>query len=812
MKTFQLRYIMSILVAVTCTHVFAQDTATISGMVGDDKKQPLIAATVSVLQASDSALIATAITNEQGYYEVGGIRPGSYLLSITTVGYEPFFTNVFTLAPAERYDAKQVWLKPVSKQLGSVTVKANRPVLQVKADKTVFNVASSVSSTGSNAIELIQKMPGIQVDDKGKIMLKGKLGVRIYVDGRLIQLSGEDLAAYLKSINSNDIEAIEIITVPGARYDASGNAGIINIKLRKKTGLGTNSSVSVGFIQGITPKVNGAANINHRNSHLNVFANTSVNAGKSKMTTHSPRVLKGDTYDQRFDIVSDTRNYNAKAGIDWFINPRKTIGVVATGNISHDDWLSNSYTDIYLGSSNVYDKTLIALNNTPRKRSSLNANFNYRYSDSSGKELNTDIDYGLFRGRSNAYQPNYYERHGNPISAVITSNNMPTDIDIYSARIDAAFSLTKGKLGLGIKASYVTTRNSSDLFMLTNDEMVPVADRSFGFDYKENINAAYVSYQRSLSERWSLQAGLRTEQTNSRGVLTRRDGIEQADNDIKRSYLDFFPNATVTYTANEKNVLNLSYHRRIDRPVYQDLNPFELKVDELTQLKGNSFLLPQYTNTVELAHTWNNQLTTSLGFSRVSNFSAEIIDTLRNSTFNQQRNIATQRLVSLNSSINLTLTPYWKFFGSAWGNYQHFKGGTKSSKVDVQAYSFGVSMQHNFTMGKGFSAELTGWYNGPGVYGPVFTTKAMGALDLGVQKLLVEDRLSIRLGITDLLHTGRFWKGRSEFNGVVLNIRSVSETRTLRLSVNYNFGNRSIKSSRERETGLETEKNRIKTK
>lgn len=695
-----------------------------------------------------------------------------------------------------------------TRQLQEHTVKASKPVIQVKAGRIIFNVASSISGTGSNGIELLQKLPGIQIDEKGKIALKGKMGVRIYVDGRMTQLSGEDLAAYLKSINSNDVEAIEIISAPGAKYDASGNAGVVNIKLRKNTSLGTNGSVSAGFIQGITPKGNGAANVNYRNVDMNAFANVSVNAGQTKMDIHSPRVQKGNTYDQHLMLISDTRSYNAKAGIDYFISPLKTMGIIVTGGINHDDWLSNSQTEMYEGNPAAYTKTLIALNNTPRKRTNFNTNFNYRYADTTGREVNADVDYGSFNGRANAYQPNYYQRFGSPVSEVITSNNMPTDINIYTARLDIALPTGKSKLQFGLKTAYVTTRNQSSLYNLVNGSMEHARDRSFGFNYRENVNALYFSYHRPLGEKWLLQAGIRAEQTNSRGILTRADGMIQPDNDIKRSYFDLFPNTMVSYTPNDNNVVNLSYNRRIDRPIYQDLNPFELKVDELTYLKGNSFLLPQYTHVIELAYVMNKWLSTSIGYTHVTNFSAEITDTLGNTTFNQQKNAAKQRMMSLSISAALEPASFWKFSGNAWGNYQDFQGG----KIDVQAWCYGVSVQNNFTMGKGFSAEVTGWFNGPGLYGPVFRMKTMGALDLGIQKLVLAGNGSIRLGVSDVLGTGRFWRATNDFNGLLLNIHSVSETRTLRLSFSYNFGSGSVAAARQRETSLEAERNRIKAR
>jgi iron complex outermembrane receptor protein len=806
--------IMTVL-SLLCTAVNAQDKAIVRGTINDTKGLALQAATISLLRSTDSSFVKAGLADEKGNFEIAGAAAGSYLLSFTAIGFETGFSSPFDLKQGQSYQLPAVQLQPAAKQLQSATVTASRSAskspLQVKHDKIVFNVASSISASGSNGMELLQKMPGIQVDDKGNISMKGKRGVKIYVDGRMTQLTSEDLAAYLKSINSNDVDAIEIISSPGARYDASGNAGVINIKLKKNSAQGMNGSVTAGLVQGITPKGNAAANVNYRNNKWNVFSNASFNTGQNRMDIVAPRSLKGVDYDQRLSIVSDTRNYSIKAGADYFIDSKQTIGIIATGNINQDDWFSRSSTDFYDPKAGQHT-TLLSLNNTPRKRTSFNTNLNYRFADSSGREVNFDADYGQFRGRATSYLPNYYSSKGTPLSEVITLNNTPTDIDIYTAKTDVVLPLAKGSIGFGAKISYVTTQNTSAFFDATDGQPIALTERSFNFSYKENVNAAYVSYQRSINAKWSLQAGLRAEQTNTKGLLTRFDGVVQPDNDVKRSYLDFFPNATITYVADKKNTFNLSFTRRIDRPVYQDLNPFELKLDELTYLKGNSFLRPQYTNTVGLSHTWKNTITTSLEYSHVKDFTTEITDTLGNITFAQQRNIATQDIISLSISAPFQVSKNWRAFVSAWGNHQSFAGQSGNNTVDVKVYTYGASMQNTFTLGNEYSAEVTGWFNGPGLFGPTFRTRAMGSLDLGAQKLVMNGKGTVRIGVTDVLRTSSIWRARNEFGGLLLNVRAAMENRTAKITFTYRFGNNNVKASRNRETGLESEKNRIKTK
>ncbi len=312
-------------------------------------------------------------------------------------------------------------------------------MIEIKADKTIFNVESSINATGSNALELLQKSPGIQVDNNDNISMKGKTGVKIYVDGKPTQLNSKDLAAYLKGINSNDVEAIEMISNPSAKYDASGNAGIINIRLKKNKKFRTNGSITTGFMQGVTPKGNGSVNLNYRDKKINLFSNVGGNIGMNENGLSLFRIQKDSLYDQHSTNRNNDKNLNVKAGADYFINSKHTIGVLVRGNFSNTEWTSNSNKSIYYNPTNQYIKSLQAFNTVPGHRINMNTNLNYRYADTSGKEINFDADYGLFRGNGRSYQPNYYlDNNGNPLYQVVNRNYTPTDIDIYTSKVDVA--------------------------------------------------------------------------------------------------------------------------------------------------------------------------------------------------------------------------------------------------------------------------------------------------------------------------------------------------------------------------------------
>lgn len=788
----------------------AQTGSTIKGKISDNNGKALQSVTVSLLKSTDSSLVKADVTDANGAFEMVYGKEGKYLLSYVMIGFERTYSPVFEVKNGLGFDAGNITLQPAANKLQDVTVTSRKPMIEIKADKTVFNVENSINATGSNALELLQKSPGIQVDNNENISMKGKTGVRIYVDGKMTQLGSQDLAAYLKSINSNDVEAIEMISNPSARYDASGNAGIINIRLKKNKRYGTNGSVNLGMVQGVTPKGNGSVSLNYRDKKVNLFSNVGTNIGRYENTLDLYRVQLDSIYDQKSTNWSHNKSVNAKLGADLFLNSKNTLGFLVTTNFSDNDWTSESNTNISYNPTKQFVKKLVALNTIPGSRTNMNSNINYRYADTSGKEINFDADYGLFRGTGRSFQPNnYLDNSGNMLSQVINRNFTPTDIDIYTAKVDVDQPKWKGKLGYGAKSSYVKTKNTFDFFNDINGVPVKILSRSNSFTYTENVNAAYVNYQRQFSPKWSLQTGLRMEQTNSEGVLTRADGIIQSDNTVKRSYLDFFPSAALTWTVDQKNTLNLTFSRRIDRPTYQDLNPFENKLDELTYEKGNAFLRPQYTNTVELSHTFKYMLNTTIGYSHVKDFATQTTDTTNNATYVQQRNLATQRILSFSIGSPLPIAKWWNGYANVWYNYQMFKGKIGENEIKTEIPMFGAYMQHTFTLGKGYNAELSGWFSGPNVWGATWRTKSLGGLDLGFQKQILKKQGTLKLSVTDIFFTNP-WTATSNFGGLFVNGRGQNESRTVRLAFSWRFGNNQVKAARQRQTGLESEAKRIK--
>ncbi|KAA9041891.1 TonB-dependent receptor [Ginsengibacter hankyongi] len=789
--------------------LLAQNNTQVSGKIAGENNSPLSSATVVLLKAKDSSLIKSAVTNSSGIFKMISLKPGSYFISATSVGYEKNSSPIFTITDGQDFNSPTVTLTRISKALSGVTIQAKKPMIEVRADKTVFNVENSINATGSNAFELLQKSPGVTTDKDDNISMQGKNGVKIYIDGKPSQMSGADLAAYLRSVNSADIESIEMITNPSAKYDASGNAGIINIRLKKNKNYGANGNFATGVTFGHTPKYNNSLSLNYRNKKINIFSNYSNNYGHYRNIFNLYRVQNDSTYDQHSINLNNNKSNNVKAGIDYSINTKNIIGVMVTANFNNSTSNTNSNTVISPNSTGTPNRILYASNDLPGDRNNVDYNINYHFADTSGRTLDVDADLVNFRRRGSSYQPNYYR---DPFTNAlldekIYSNNTPTNIDIYTAKIDYEQPFYKGKLGFGGKLTDVKTKNTFDFYNVNGG--IPVKDmgRSNKFNYDENVKALYVNYNRSLSKKTTIQAGVRMENTKSEGDLI--SNVSQPDNTVKRNYTDFFPSGAITYKLNEKNTFNLNYSRRIDRPGYQDLNPFEDKLDELTYRKGNAFLNPQYTNSFQLSHTFLYKYVTSISYSHIKDYFAQIIDTVQNKSFITQKNLAQQNIFSLNFSAPVTITKWWSSFATLNAYHSAYLANFGiGKKINVNVDALSIYTQQSFSIKKGPTFELSGFYNTPSVWGGTFKSSAIGSVDVGVQQKLFKGTGTIKVSFTDVLNT-LHWKGISDYGGSHLEASGHFESQQLKINFSYRFGNNLVKAARQRKAAAEDENKRL---
>ena len=788
----------------------------ITGAVKNDEGKNLEKVTVSLLNAKDSSVAKLGVTGKDGKFSISTSKNGQYLISTSSVGYNPTYSNKFEVSGSGEVSVPEIVMVKSSGNLQNVSVVAKKPMIEVKADKTILNVENTINSTGQDALELLRKAPGVTLDKDDLISLSGKNGVQIYIDGKPSPLTGTDLTAYLKSLQSSQIESIEIITNPSAKYDAAGNAGIINIKLKKNKSFGTNGSVNAGYNIGIYPKYNAGLNFNNRNKKVNLFGSYNFNDTKTEFNFKLYRELLDTVFDQTNLIITDSRTHGFKAGLDYYINPKSTFGVLINGNLTDNSNRSKSVTPIIYKPTGEVDRILTANNTTEANRDNANFNLNYRYADSAARELNVDADYGLYRINTNQLQPNVYytpDMH-TELSRTVYNFISPTDIDIFTLKADYEQPFKKGKLGFGFKTSLVNTENNFGRYNVYSSGKELDISRSNQFNYKENINAVYVNYNRAFKG-FMLQAGLRVENTNTTGDSygLNSDGSININSKqtFNRHYTDPFPSASVTFNKNPMKQWSMSYSRRIDRPAYQNLNPFEMKLDEYTFQKGNTELKPQYTNSISVTHIYKYKLTTTLNYSHIDDVFTQLIDTTEGSkAFITQKNLATQDIVSLNVSYPFIYKSY-TWFTNLNTYYSMYKAdfGGGSRVVDLNVFSFNVFMQHSLKLDKKkqWTAELSGFYNAPSIWQGTFESDAIWSVDGGVQKTIFKGKGNLKASLTDIFKTLKF-KGESNFADQKTIASGYFESRQVRINLTYRFGSNQVKAARQRKDASEDEKKR----
>ncbi len=805
MKSFLLSLLAFALVS---NALFAQK---ISGVVSQSDGKAAEFATAVLHSATDSSVVKGALCGADGSFEFAGIQPGRYTVSANLIG-----SGSATL-PAFDYSGGELKLEPlslreVSTDLATVTVVARRPTIEMKADKTVLNVEGTINSTGLNALELLRKAPGVTVDNNENLQVRGKNAVKIMIDGREVPLDGKDLAAQLKGLQASDIANIEIISNPSAKFDASGNAGIINIRLKKNKALGTNGNVGLEGIYGKTAKGGLNLSLNHRAKGFNAFGSYNNHFGKWSNDNNFFREQSGLTFDQKAIQAYTSRWNSARVGADFFINDRHTIGVLANGSYNPSDWDGTSLARIgRTETPGSVDSLLDASNHIENDRRDLNLNLNYRFADTSGHTLNFDLDRGYYRLRGNSHQPNYYlSADGSTLlNSRIYENSTPTDIDIITFKGDYEQPFLKGTFGIGFKIADVQTDNTFDFFNVNDGRSVRDTAVSNRFVYQERTNAGYVNYQRQFGK-LHVQAGLRVENTDYSGELIA--ATAQNGEVVENNYTELFPSAALTYNFSEKLGLNVTYSRRIDRPSYQDLNPFENKLDELTFQKGNPMLRPQFTHNIEVSPTFKGMPVATFGFSHTKDLFTQVLDTASaRAAFITQENIADQKTYTVTLNAPTPIAKWWDGFVSVTGFRSHFEAQFRDNFVVDQTYNaLNLYSEQTIKLPKGFSVQLSGWYNSPAFWGTL-RSNAQGAVDLGIQKKLFDGKGEVRLRFGDILHTAG-WSGENVFTpGLRMLANGNWESRTVTLNFSYRFGSAEVKGARQRKTGLEDEGRRVKS-
>jgi outer membrane receptor protein involved in Fe transport len=799
--------------------VNAQSTGKIQGSVKDETGKGLTSATVSLLRAGDSVLLKMAVSETSGSFEFSNIREGSYLLSVSTVGFDKAFTKTFAFNANQVLEIPAITLVANANNMSAVVVQARRPLVENKIDKMVVNVDAAPTNAGSTALEVLEKSPGISVDRDGNISLKGKQGIIVLMDGKQTYLSGQDLANLLRNMPASQLDQIEIMTQPSAKFDAAGNSGIINLRTKKSLMRGFNGSVNLSFVQGRYPKSPNSLQFNYRTPKFNLFTNLSYSywSGFNNQTLLRTFRNGGGQVTSVFDQVARQRNsshnYSGRIGLDYSINQKTTIGILLNGNTRPSVWQNRGRADIKNGAGNIDSfNTVFSENRDQWKNIGGNLNFK-RVLAGSGHEITADLDYIRYDATSKQISDNYnYSPNGALLGdPFLLRGNLPSEITIYSGKVDYVKALKDGaKIEAGAKSSYVSTDNDAQYTRFNK----PVNDwevdntRSNHFVYEENINAAYINFSRQINK-WGFQAGLRVENTIAEG--NQMGNAVQKDSSFKRNYTQFFPTAYISYNLNETNTFGLSYGRRIERPNYQDMNPFQYFLDQYTFRQGNPNLTPQFTHNIELSHNYRSALNTTLNYTSTTDILNDILkqNDATKVTYQTKENVASRKVLGLSVSYNAPITKWWTTSLFTNVNYNHYQGIVNNTNLDVKMTAFMVSGSQVFRFAKTWSAEISGFYRSTAQETGMFVIRPMGVFSFGFAKQLMKNKANLKLNIYDPFYIQKA-KVDIQLGNIDAYVLNQWDNRRVALTFTYRFSKGQAAQPQQRRTGSsQEEQNRV---
>jgi outer membrane receptor protein involved in Fe transport len=770
----------------------------LSGKISDGKA-PLANATVALTSLIAAGEVKHQQTNAKGEFIFLQLSEGYYSINVSFTGFTTYRKD--SLYVSANTAPLLIAIAPKAGEMKAVTVTGKTPFIVQEADKLVLNVEASPIAAGGTSWDVLLKAPGL-VERDGSLQFKGK-SVNVLINGRPSNLSGEDLKNMLVSMPANTIEKIELISNPSSKYDAQGGA-IINIKLAKIKGLGTNGIVTIGAGGGQHLRYNGSLSLNHRTKKMNIYGSYDRLHYTQYFNTASERKINAATTvtdDSREIRYRDNNSY--KIGLDYDINKRNSFGVLIKGFLNERDREVTNQVKVAYQNPSADSLSTVATQGYA-KFSSPAVNLYYKtILDSLGSELMVNADYFRYnKDWSNGYSTHYYDDKGVEYRApYLLRDQSPAIITVKSATVDYSYPAKWAKLEAGLKAVHTVTDNDVRWEAQYNNDWKPDPGRTNHFIYTEDIYAAYLTLSKRFGK-LDVKTGIRAEQTMAEGELRTSGEINKTD------YLNFFPSASVGYKLSDDNSLSLSYRKSIRRFGYDIVNPFIVYYNQYSYYQGNPAIRPSLSHNFELSHAFKNKLFTSLSYLRIENSLAEVYkqDPASNAQIRTYENLASADQVGLDISyMEMLLQGKWMLttsIGAVYAKYndaESLQGGNATKAVYV-------SSSNIFKLKKNWGIEVAGNFFSPMVYG-VYKFQSQGSVDAGFTKSWSTNKWKFALSVSDLFNT---LKQRYDVHsyGIASQYRYKAESRYLKANLTYRFGNKTVKASRNRNTGFEEAKER----
>jgi len=781
----KMKLLLTILFAISSQLLWA--AVGISGKIVNEKNEPMGAVTAYLINSTNDIILKTAITKEDGHYAFENVAAGSYYVEARMIGYSVSRSAVIAFNKTQQQLA-DLKLSPSTNALAEVTIEGKRPLVENKQGKLILNVENSPLAAGNNGLDIVQRAPGVSLDNDNNLQLMGQSGVKVTIDGRQTYMTGEQLTTLLKSTDGNQIKSVEVIKSRSARDDAEGAVGTINIVMKKNKMEGFNGNFSATAGLGQKFRGNSALSLNYKKNNTTYFGSYSYSDDKYVNRLNIERIISNDgietLFDQKSNLHIKDRTHTYKFGIEQKTSDRNVMSLQFNG--SNNVELNDNDSKSLIGPLTTIDSTLISLTQFKEGFNRYSLNFNNEFKiDSTGKKLVLDLDWSKFKNSKKAdYDNRLFNQNDQLIrDPELLRSEMPIGIDIYVAKLDYNQPLNKtSNIETGVKYSNVKSDNNLLFEEQLDNVWTNIVNRSNHFVYKEQIAAGYFDYDNQLGK-WGIKAGLRGEYTMS-------DGHSITENkQVKRNYFDLFPSANLSYDAHENHIFSLGYSRKITRPNYRQLNPFDYFIDKYTSERGNPYLNPQYANELNLNYTLYKKYTVTFGYNAQTDAIVESMgqDSIKKTTWVTRENLGKNNSAFLNLSMPVQIAKFWSSNNNITAVYMNFDGAIAGAVVNNSSFLFQVNSMSTFKLSPSLSAEMNLRYFSPFTYN-IYKLESRWDAQIGFTKNFKDKRSSLKLAVSDVFNTSN-QNLSTNFSSFNTKIRQNQDRRVARLTYSYKFGN-----------------------
>ncbi len=774
--------------------------------VTDEKQQPIPYASIALIAAKDSHLIKGALTEDNGVYNIPSVSAGDYRILASSVGFDKSYSQIFSIKEDSKTATVDMTLAVASKMLDAATVTASRPLFEQKADRLVVNVANSPIAAGGTALEILQKVPGVMVI-QDKVTLAGNQSVQVWIDGKPSPY--QDVNAALRDMPGDQIDRIELIRQPGARYDAEGGP-ILNIILKRNAELGINGTAQMtlgGFRvnqndvnAGIRNyyRANPSLTLNYRGGGWNLFGNAAYNQGNYFNVMSVSRFIGNETYKSNNFDETDYSFKNIRFGADYYATKKTTLGVLFKAFERTGAGDATNETNVFTKNLTSKLNSFITDNIANSKRSSTSGNFNikHEFDSKTGYNLNFDVDYSHFNVR-NINDLTIYKNEATSYRSR-SQQDVAQPVDLWVSKVDYSLPIdTTMKIEIGAKTSFATIDN--DLRFYRSGELSK--KESNAFLYKENINAGYVNLNKTVGK-LEFNAGLRAEQTIATGTTSSFKVLD-------RKYLQWFPNASLLYRLNKQMGIQASYSKRVNRPGFNQQNPFTEFIDSLTYTRGNPALLPEITHSGQLSVVFEGQPFASIEYTKTDDVIVENAPQLESTkTFTTAQNLANKYNWTFQLNFPIKLGKWLDGFGGNQAIYNEYRADYLGSRYEASRWHWLAYWGVTAKLPKDFKIELNGFYMTKFLE-EFITIGSLNGFNIAASKTFWDKRARLSVNFNDVFY-GQKTKAVIDYANVVVGFNQRQYSRNLRMTFSYQFGNTKVKNARSRRTGSESETSRIK--